>query len=105
MSGYENHSYYGNGMGGVGPHEPEEGTPEPMRYTSRGFGIWEQFEDRYGAHIRVQSSSSASERCVWIFSNEPDKEGAGGAIHLNRAQAVKLRRALEAWEKAEGSQT
>lgn len=40
-----------------------------MKRTSRGFAIFTEFTDTKGAEVRVQASSYATGRRVWIFVN------------------------------------
>lgn len=68
-----------------------------MKRTQRGFGIYTQFKDLYGKDVRVQASSLASKRAVWIF---PEVETActgehiAGA-HLSVALAKRIINALQ----------
>lgn len=40
--------------------------------TPRGFAVYDEFTDTYGARIRVQKSSSAEGPRVWIFAGHPE---------------------------------
>lgn len=51
--------------------------------TPRGFTVYDEFTDSYGSKVRVQQSSSATERRVWIFA-----EHAG--THLRDGQRERL---------------
>ncbi|WP_353707258.1 hypothetical protein ABRQ22_14725 [Cellulosimicrobium sp. ES-005] len=69
--------------------------------TPRGFAGYAQLEDTYGARVRVQESSAASRRAVWIFTEggavaSGDKPNDGSA-HLDEAQARQVRDALTAF--------
>lgn len=89
-----------------------------MKRTSRGFDIYTEFIDTYGARVRVQESSSAAGRRCWVFTSGGRTLGrrqrelfeacrAGGfkmpgddvvtdhtSPHLTPAQARRLARAL-----------
>ena len=70
-----------------------------MKYTARGFAIYEELTDTYGNEVRVQESSAMSrdKRC-WIFVNNPNVSqavrDAMPAAHLDPKQAVKIAKAL-----------
>lgn len=66
-----------------------------MKRTHRGFAIYTEFQDTYGAWIRVQKSSAATTRRCWIFANE-DEDGGGKetAAHLSPQQARRVAKAL-----------
>ena len=59
--------------------------------TKRGFRIYSDFKDFYGDRVRVQESSLATKRAVWIFAMGAHIAG----IHLDRERAKTLIRALE----------
>ena len=59
--------------------------------TKRGFRIYSDFKDFYGDRVRVQESSLATKRAVWISP----MGGHIAGIHLDRARAKRLIRALE----------
>ena len=62
-----------------------------MRTTQRGFVIYDEFIDLYGAEVRVQESSLATEQALWIFvSPSADTSRPASAIHLSHDQAVRL---------------
>lgn len=42
---------------------------EPVTATPRGFRVYTEFTDTYGAQVRVQESSSAAGPRVWVFAN------------------------------------
>jgi len=65
-------------------------TPEPAYVTPRGFTGYADLTDRYGASLRVQGSSLATEPCVWIFAET-------GSAHLTVEQARTVRDALTNW--------
>ena len=69
----------------------------PIGRTNRGFPIFADFQDRYNAHVRVITSSSAEEDQVWIFTDGGFTESNNGAILLTPDLAVTLRDALNAW--------
>jgi hypothetical protein len=58
--------------------------------TKRGFRIYSDFKDFYGERVRIQESSLATKRAVWIFGG-----GHIAGIHLDRARAKRLIRALK----------
>jgi len=58
-----------------------------MRTTERGFKVFAEFRDKYHHETRVQESSAASERCVWIFTES-------NAAHLTVEMAKQVRDAL-----------
>ena len=57
--------------------------------TDRGFAVYDELTDRYGATISVQESSLATEPCCWIFCT-----GGTGTPHLTLDQARRVRDAL-----------
>ena len=64
--------------------------------TKRGFRIYSDFKDFDGERVRVQESSLATKRAVWIFAEVRFHMGEHIAgIHLDRARAKRLIRALE----------
>jgi hypothetical protein len=69
-----------------------------MKKTNRGFRIYSEFKDTYGADVRVQMSSNVLKRC-WIFvKGGMQKEYADkndGSLHLSEAQAKRLITALQ----------
>jgi hypothetical protein len=46
-----------------------------MKRTERGFAIYTEFKDEYGKNIRVQASSLATKRCVWIQNEVTEHMG------------------------------
>lgn len=68
-----------------------------MKRNERGFMVYTQFRDSYQSEIRVQESSSAEGPHVWIFCNPsvPSRPGESMAPHLTRAQAKRVRDALD----------
>lgn len=73
-----------------------------MKKDPRGFHIFSEFTDTYGANVHIKMSSSALKRC-WIFvEGGKDKEYAEtnqGAIHLNVRQAKLVIAALQKFLK------
>lgn len=71
-------------------------------YTSRGFAIYEGFDDDHGHTLRVQESSAVDPH-VWLFIEDkrdlpsPPHCITPDHLHLNPEQATKLRDALTAW--------
>ena len=69
-----------------------------MRRTPRGFAIYGEFQDEYGAEVRVQESRRVGPRKVWVFVKGGSAQGEGGPnngwIHLNRTKAKQLIGAL-----------
>lgn len=71
------------------------------KYTKkdqRGFGIYTEFVDTYGASVRIKQSSSISKRC-WIYIEGGATAGTSssndGATHLNVVQAKMVIKALQ----------
>lgn len=52
--------------------------------TGRGFDIYGELEDRYGAKVRVQESSIAGEPCCWVFCNSREDD----TYHKDRVMAA-----------------
>lgn len=83
--------------------------PDPARtVTPRGFTVYDEFTDTYGATIKVQQSSSASGPRCWIFASASAGErdtmpprtwpaGSDPSPHLDVAQARRVRDALDAF--------
>lgn len=72
--------------------------------TSRGFRIYAQFKDLYGCDVRVQASSLATKRAVWIFPEVKQAntgEWLAGA-HLSVVQAKRIIKALQRFVNGEG---
>jgi hypothetical protein len=65
--------------------------------TERGFTIYDAFRDQYGADVRLQESSLATERCIWVFSSKHGFPDEPASPHLNLAQAERVRDALDAF--------
>lgn len=63
--------------------------------TSRGFVIYDEFHDLYRARVWVQQSSSATRKATWVFVEGGDTNDNHGAIHLDRSQVRRLRKALK----------
>jgi hypothetical protein len=71
-----------------------------MKRTDRGFAVYAEFKDYYGQGVRVQASSLADKRCVWIFPEHHKHRVTGEHIcgaHLTEAMAKKVIRALQAF--------
>ena len=67
-----------------------------MKRTSRGFAIYTEFKDEHGCNIRVQASSLATKRCVWIQNEVTEHMGQHlGNAHLTVAMAKKIIKALQ----------
>jgi len=67
-----------------------------MKRTQRGFRIYTEFKDEYGANIRVQESSLATKRCVWIQNEVVDCSGTPlGNAHLTVPMAKRVIKALQ----------
>lgn len=67
-----------------------------MKRTSRGFAIYADFKDEYGKNIRVQASSLATKRCVWIQNEVTEHMGEHlGNAHLTVAMAKRVIKALQ----------
>jgi len=76
------------------------------RTTERGFHEYAEFADAYGCRVRVRESSSAQAAHVWIFCDKDEKdcvfhlgEWQAYSPHLNLAQAIKMRDALDRFIK------
>lgn len=74
-----------------------------MKRTNRGFAVFTQFTDTYGADVRVQMSSAAGVRRCWVFAHgggtiraehREDQERNNAAPHLSPAQARRMAKAL-----------
>jgi hypothetical protein len=73
--------------------------------TAHGFTIYDEFHDTYGASVRIQQSSAASEQCVWIFARGGqtllnkglDPNEWPSDPHLDVAMAQRIRDALDAF--------
>ncbi len=74
----------------------------PQRQTERGFNVYEEFRDMYGISVRIQESSSAEERRVWIFL---DDNGLSTGAHLNEERVDKVIAALQEWKREHGVPT
>ncbi len=66
--------------------------------THRGFSL-RTVTDPRGCVVRIQESSAACHRCVWIFTDDPNGVYRDGkpAPHLNAAQARRVAKALLAF--------
>lgn len=64
--------------------------------TQRGFWIYDQFVDLNNSKIRIQESSLATERAVWIFANNDNPE-LDGDPHLTTEQARRVIKALQSF--------
>lgn len=65
--------------------------------TERGFTIYDAFADKYGNDIRVQESSLATDRCVWVFASKAGHPQEPASAHLTIPQAERVRDALDAF--------
>ena len=69
-----------------------------MKRTERGFAIYTEFKDEYGKNIRVQASSLAMKRCVWIQNEVTEHMGQHfGNAHLTVAMTKRVIKALQAF--------
>jgi hypothetical protein len=69
-----------------------------MKRTERGLAIYTDFKDEYGKYIRVQGSSLATRRCVWIQNEVTEHMGQHLAnAHLTVPMAKRVIRALQAF--------
>ena len=67
-----------------------------MKRTERGFAIYADFNDEYGKNIRIQASSLATKRCVWIQNEVTEYMGATFAnAHLTVPMARRVIKALQ----------
>lgn len=75
----------------------DEGRPERIGTSQRGFGIYAQLSDCYGAIASVHQSSSAERDAVWITVEGGAITGNKGSLHLEADQARQIRDGLTAW--------
>lgn len=69
-----------------------------MKRTERGFAIYTEFKDLYGLGCRVQASSLATKRAVWIQNEGVTHMGETlGNAHLDRKMAKRVIKALQAF--------
>jgi hypothetical protein len=69
-----------------------------LKRTPRGFAVYTEFKDEYGKNIRVQMSSIATKRCVWIQNEVTEHMGEHfGNAHLTVPMAKRVIRALQAF--------
>ena len=70
--------------------------PEPKPFNDRGFYDYAggEFATAYGHTITVRESSAAMGPHVWLFIGDSSVV-EGHDVHLNLAQAVRLRAALD----------
>lgn len=69
-----------------------------MKRTNRGFAIYTEFKDLYGKNCRVQESSLATKRAVWIQNEVVTHMGESlGNAHLSVAMARRVIKALQAF--------
>lgn len=69
-----------------------------MTKTLRGFTIYSEFKDSYGQAVRIQESSAATRKCVWIFCTASDNDCQPKVClgpHLTVSQAKRVIRALQ----------
>lgn len=73
----------------------------PAKVGDRGLRDYGRFTDRYGAKVKVRTSSEIGGRYLWVFhaggSLHTAREFNDGAIYLDRRQATMLRAALDRW--------
>lgn len=70
-----------------------------MKRTPRGFAVFTEFIDGYRNEVRVQESSSAEGRFVWVFCKPAEgsmfeEHEKSPAPHLTPAQARRVAKAL-----------
>ena len=66
-----------------------------MKRTNRGFAIYTEVTDTYRNRCRVQASSAAGGRRVWIICKAgPTWGGSAPHPHLSPAQARRIAKAL-----------
>jgi len=69
-----------------------------LKRTQRGFAIYAEFKDEYGKNIRIQASSLATKRCVWIQNEVTEHMGEHLAnAHLTVPMARRVIKALQAF--------
>lgn len=69
-----------------------------MKRNERGFAVYADFKDEYGKNIRVQASSLATKRCVWIQNEVTEHMGHHlGNAHLTVPMARRIIKALQAF--------
>lgn len=76
---------------------PIERASNAISFTSRGFGVYADFTDRYGNNFTVQQSSLATEDCVWVGGADPRG-------HLTVEMATRVRDALTGWLQDVGAE-
>lgn len=75
--------------------ETAPATPENLKRSERGFGIYAELEDLNQNQVRVSQSSLATEPAVRIYSTNPTGQTTG--LHLSVEQATLIRDALTVW--------
>jgi hypothetical protein len=70
---------------------------KPVATTDRGFSDFANFDDTYGAGVRVTESSAEPLDKVWVFIEGGAVNHNNGSAHLNVKQAEKLATALLSW--------
>ena len=65
-----------------------------MKTDERGFILYEDLTDSYGARVSVKESSNASGHHVWIFVEGGGVDNNNGSAHLDINQAKSIRDAL-----------
>jgi hypothetical protein len=69
-----------------------------MKRTERGFAVYTEFKDQYGANCRIVRSSLATGRCVWIQNEVVHHMGEHiGNAHLTVPMAKRVIKALQAF--------
>ena len=69
-----------------------------MKKDPRGFRIFTEFKDTYGAEVVIKMSSAVVKR-GWIFVQGGGTGENKGAIHFDNAQAKRMIIALQAFLK------
>jgi hypothetical protein len=70
------------------------------KYTQRGFRIYAEIKDAYGAEVDVIESSAAQFEgddrgpWVWIFAKGGEIHNNDGSAHLDLRDAIRVRDAL-----------
>lgn len=70
-----------------------------MKRDERGWRVYAELRDAYGADVLVKQSSSAEGSHLWIFVKGGGITNNDGASHLTRAQAKRVRAAIDKWLK------
>ncbi len=65
-----------------------------MKKTQRGFSIYSEGKDSYGAEVDIQMSSAVNKRC-WIKIKGGALDNNDGTAHITEGHAKRIIKALE----------